>query len=342
MVYKQKHIDPPMSLLGKRLRQGGRYAYSYFDMDEYNSTVFSIFTAPGAEIFSRLTTGWILCTTRKTITGILSYAEPDFQHAHDSYHRFFPDCRWDINKLWQILASDAGQVFLSDRHHHHCSGRHAVPPQRQKDQWCCLLAGCGPFDQEEHRLCLGTESGGSDIADSATLGRLIIGVAYQYEIASKKRRYSYRTGDADDQSTPSMAAGKAISAGCRRFLCYLGRKANASNIPGFENTVQRKDFRSASKKKKEDQRQTSQERQTPCQSTKDDFVYSRLGADRVLAARQKGKAIGLYPSGHMVLGFALADTACDKQRPRRQRTRRFSFYDGFDDDREKLEFSRQT
>jgi hypothetical protein len=65
---------------------------------------FPIFTAPGAAIFSRLMTGWILCTARKTITGILTFADPCFQHAHDAYHRFFPDCRWDINKLWQILT----------------------------------------------------------------------------------------------------------------------------------------------------------------------------------------------------------------------------------------------
>lgn len=65
---------------------------------------FPIFTDPGAAIFSRLMTGWILCTTRRTITGILPFADPCFQRAHDAYHRFFPDCRWDINKLWQILT----------------------------------------------------------------------------------------------------------------------------------------------------------------------------------------------------------------------------------------------
>jgi len=53
--------------------------------------------------------------------------------------------------------------------------------------------------------------------------------------------------------------------------------------------------------------------------------------------RKKGKRLasphGLYPSGHMVLGFASADPACHKPRPSRQRTRRFSFYDRLDDDR---------
>jgi hypothetical protein len=72
---------------------------------------FPIFTAPGAEIFSRLITGWILCTTRRTITGILPFADPCSQRAHDAYHRFFPDCRWNINKLWQILTLILVKLF---------------------------------------------------------------------------------------------------------------------------------------------------------------------------------------------------------------------------------------
>ena len=36
---------------------------------------FSVFTAPGAEIFLRLTVGWVLCTARRSITGILPFAD---------------------------------------------------------------------------------------------------------------------------------------------------------------------------------------------------------------------------------------------------------------------------
>jgi len=92
---------------------------------------FPIFTNPGAVIFSRLMTGWILCTARKTITGILPFADPCFQRAHDAYHRFLPDCRWDISKLWQILTLVLVKLFcpagiitvaLDDTLFHH-SGR---------------------------------------------------------------------------------------------------------------------------------------------------------------------------------------------------------------------------
>jgi hypothetical protein len=54
---------------------------------------FPIFTTPGAKIFSSLMTGWILCTARRTITGILPFADPQNKHAHDAYHRFLPDAR---------------------------------------------------------------------------------------------------------------------------------------------------------------------------------------------------------------------------------------------------------
>jgi len=51
MVHKQKHIDHPMSLLCLRLRQGGRYAYNYFDMDGTSSTSFSNFHCSGSRHF---------------------------------------------------------------------------------------------------------------------------------------------------------------------------------------------------------------------------------------------------------------------------------------------------
>ena len=72
---------------------------------------FPIFTVPGTAIFSRLIAGWVLCTTRRTITGILPFADPSFQHAHDAYHRFFPDSHWDINRLWQILTLMMVRLF---------------------------------------------------------------------------------------------------------------------------------------------------------------------------------------------------------------------------------------
>ena len=111
MIYQYEHIDHPMSLLDLRLRQGGRYAHYIFDMDYSCSTVFPLFIAPGAEIFSRLMIGWILCTTRRTVTGILPFADPWAKRAHDAYHRFLPDARWCMAELWKLLAKILIQAF---------------------------------------------------------------------------------------------------------------------------------------------------------------------------------------------------------------------------------------
>jgi len=65
---------------------------------------FQVFTRPGAEIFVSLMTGWVMCTARRTVTGMLSFADPACKHAHDAYHRFFPDARWAVSQLWQKLT----------------------------------------------------------------------------------------------------------------------------------------------------------------------------------------------------------------------------------------------
>ena len=64
---------------------------------------FPVFTQPGRIIFMRLTVGWILCTVRRTVTRMLAFADPQSEHAHDAFHRFFPDAHWCMGKLWQKL-----------------------------------------------------------------------------------------------------------------------------------------------------------------------------------------------------------------------------------------------
>jgi hypothetical protein len=65
---------------------------------------FPVFTVPTAEIFLNLVTGWILCTAKHTITGILPFADPNRHKAHDAYHRFFPDSAWAMSELWRLLT----------------------------------------------------------------------------------------------------------------------------------------------------------------------------------------------------------------------------------------------
>lgn len=75
---------------------------------------FPIFTAPTTKIFLNLVSGWVLCTARHTITGILPFAEPDRQRAHDAYHRFFPDASWAMSELWRFLTVLLVRIFYPD------------------------------------------------------------------------------------------------------------------------------------------------------------------------------------------------------------------------------------
>ena len=290
VVYKQKHIDQPMSLLDIQLRQGGRYVYNYFDMDRHHSTVFPDIYHSSSPCFRQ---------ARDRLGTV---------HYQTHYYRYHTICRPVSSACsrrlpsvlpgfalghQQTLANPdayAGKNLLPDRHHYPRSGRYAVPPQRKKNQRCRLLAGCCPLDKEEHCLCVGTESCGFDIADPATLGRRTIGAAYQHEVAPKERAYTDRIGSENDRTTPPMAAREVISTGCRRLLCHIGWQTDASNKSCFAYTTQCKALRSAARKKKENQRQTSQERQTPCQPAEDGFVYSPLDWQQIEFS-QRGKTV---------------------------------------------------
>ena len=65
---------------------------------------FPLFTSPGSQIFSRLMVAWVLCRARRTVTGMLPFADPLGLRAHDAYHRFLPDGRWSMSRLWQLLT----------------------------------------------------------------------------------------------------------------------------------------------------------------------------------------------------------------------------------------------
>jgi hypothetical protein len=70
-----------------------------------------LFTQPTARIFINLITGWILCTCRHTITGILPFAEPKGKRPHDAYHRLFPKSRCQPAQMWKLLAQLLIELF---------------------------------------------------------------------------------------------------------------------------------------------------------------------------------------------------------------------------------------
>jgi hypothetical protein len=65
---------------------------------------FPVFTSPTAKIFAALAAGWVLCTARRTVTGMIRFAELFVYRPHDAFHRFFSGAQWSIAELWRLLT----------------------------------------------------------------------------------------------------------------------------------------------------------------------------------------------------------------------------------------------
>ena len=62
------------------------------------------FSAPSFQLFAQLLTAWVLCTGRRTVTGMLRLIEPAQRHAHDAYHRLLRSGAWEMARLWRLLV----------------------------------------------------------------------------------------------------------------------------------------------------------------------------------------------------------------------------------------------
>lgn len=67
----------------------------------------TLFTSPGFAVFTCLLTGWVLTPGRRTITRMLTVADPEGRRAHDAYHRFVRAGAWSMSALWKTLAVHA-------------------------------------------------------------------------------------------------------------------------------------------------------------------------------------------------------------------------------------------
>jgi hypothetical protein len=74
---------------------------------------FPMFPAPAAQIFLALVTGWVLYADRHTLTDILPFADLVGQHAHDAFHRFLPDARWNRDTLWKLPTLPLVKTFAT-------------------------------------------------------------------------------------------------------------------------------------------------------------------------------------------------------------------------------------
>lgn len=77
------------------------------------------FTQPSVALFNRLVEGWVACPGRRTVTRIITVADPEGVHAHDAFHRFLRAGAWSMDELWHRLATilvsrlvPAGDLFM--------------------------------------------------------------------------------------------------------------------------------------------------------------------------------------------------------------------------------------
>lgn len=63
-----------------------------------------VFTRPAFRLFQQLATAWVLCPTRRTITGMIGFIPPQDRQAHDAYHRLLRAARWSLCELWGALV----------------------------------------------------------------------------------------------------------------------------------------------------------------------------------------------------------------------------------------------
>ena len=70
-----------------------------------------VFGAPSFAIFTDLLTGWVLAPGRRTVTAMITVADPAGGRAHDAYHRFLRDGVWNLSGLWRLLATHAVTRF---------------------------------------------------------------------------------------------------------------------------------------------------------------------------------------------------------------------------------------
>ncbi|MHB8300614.1 MAG: transposase [Dermatophilaceae bacterium] len=117
-----------------------------------------MFRAGSFAVFTDLLTGWVLAPGRRTVTAMITLADPAGGRAHDAYHRFLRDGAWNISGLWRLLATHAVTSFASTGvvsldcddtlFHKRILGRFAWPPLRAQVHFRVSghkVAGAGTF-----------------------------------------------------------------------------------------------------------------------------------------------------------------------------------------------------
>ncbi len=57
---------------------------------------FGQFTAPSLLLFQKILEGWLLCPGTRYVTSMAYFGDPEGEHAHDAFHRFFREAKWSL------------------------------------------------------------------------------------------------------------------------------------------------------------------------------------------------------------------------------------------------------
>lgn len=108
------------------------------------------FTAPSFQRFLTLITGWILCTAKHTVTGVMRAAGVVGMREHGGYHRFFNTAAWVADDvgielmrlILSIVPEDRVRLTVDDTLARH-TGKHIAGAAMHRDP--LLSTGNKPF-----------------------------------------------------------------------------------------------------------------------------------------------------------------------------------------------------
>lgn len=67
-------------------------------------------------LFRQLVDAWLLCTTRRTITGMLAFIPVAERRYHDAYHHFFQSSVWTPDALFDLLSRQIVRTLCPSGH----------------------------------------------------------------------------------------------------------------------------------------------------------------------------------------------------------------------------------
>jgi hypothetical protein len=73
------------------------------------------FSAPGYQRFLTIMTGWVLCTGKHTVTGVMRAAGVVGEREHSGYHRFFSRGAWEPDEVGLIMMRLALKLVSTGR-----------------------------------------------------------------------------------------------------------------------------------------------------------------------------------------------------------------------------------